>query len=80
MFLAKIYISPKPTVNDPEGLTIQGSLAQLGYHTVTSVRVGKYIEIQLDEDSESEATAKIREICDSMLANPVIEGYRFDLE
>ena len=52
MCLARIYVSPKPTVNDPEGLTILSSLGQLGYQNVSSVRSGKYIEVQIDEINE----------------------------
>ena len=80
MFLARIYVSPKPTVNDPEGLTIISSLGQLGYQNVSSVRSGKYIEVQIDEINEPTAREKVVEMCDKLLANPVIEEYRFELE
>tara|TARA_Y100000590_G_C15545160_1_gene948608 strand:+ start:508 stop:759 length:252 start_codon:yes stop_codon:yes gene_type:complete len=80
MFLARIYVSPKPTVNDPEGLTILSSLGQLGYQNVISVRSGKYIEVQIDEIHEPTAREKVVEMCDKLLANPVIEEYRFELE
>jgi len=80
MFLARIYVSPKPTVNDPEGLTILSSLGQLGYQNVSSVRSGKYIEVQIDEIHEPTAREKVVEMCDKLLANPVIEEYRFELE
>ena len=80
MFLARIYVSPKPTVNDPEGLTILSSLGQLGYQNVSSVRSGKYIEVQIDEINEPTAREKVVEMCDKLVANPVIEEYRFELE
>jgi phosphoribosylformylglycinamidine synthase len=80
MFLARIYISPKPTVNDPEGITILSSLGQLGYQNVSSVRSGKYIEIQIDEVNEPTARKKVMEMCDKLLANPVIEEYRLELK
>lgn len=80
MYLARVFISLKPTVNDPQGKTIQGGLSQLGFDTVQSVRAGKYMEIRLDEDSESSASEKISEMCDKLLANPIIENYRFELE
>ena len=80
IFLARVFISLKQTVNDPEGQTIHGSLRQLGFDTVSSVRAGKYMEIRLDEKSEKSATDKVAEMCDRLLANPVIESYRFDLE
>ncbi len=80
MFLARVFISLKPTVNDPQGKTIQGGLGQLGFDTVRSVRAGKYMEIRLDEDSEADASRKISDMCDKLLANPIIETYRFELE
>ena len=80
MYLAKVFISLKPTINDPEGQTIHGGLRQLGFETVRSVRAGKYITVRLDEDDEANAASAIREMCDKLLANPVIEDYRFELE
>ena len=79
MYLAKIYITLKPTVNDPQGLTIKGGLETLGFHTVNSVRMGKYIEIKLMEDDRGDADTQINDMCQKLLANPVIEDYRFDL-
>ena len=80
MFLAKVFIRLKPTVNDPQGQTIHGGLRQLGFDSVQSVRAGKYMESHLDETSEDDASQKIKEMCDKLLANPVIEDYSFDLE
>ena len=80
MFLARVFISFKPTVNDPEGQTIQGALRQLGFDSVLSVRAGKYMEVLLDEKDEAQATNKVDEMCDRLLANPVIEQYRYELE
>jgi phosphoribosylformylglycinamidine synthase len=80
MFLARVFITLKPTVNDPQGLTIQGGLKELGFDTVRSVRAGKYMEVRLDEDSRQTAEAKVQGMCDRLLSNPVIEEYRFELE
>ena len=80
MYLAKIYIQPRPTVSDPQGQTIRGGLHQLGFDAVTTVRAGKYMEITLSADTETAAAAQVRQMCDQLLANPVIEDYRFDLE
>ncbi len=80
MFLAKVYITLKPTVNDPQGLTIKGGLHMLGFDSVTSVRAGKYMEIKLDGDDRAKAAAQVTEMCRKLLANPVIEDFRFDLE
>ncbi|MCY4578787.1 MAG: phosphoribosylformylglycinamidine synthase subunit PurS [Chloroflexi bacterium] len=80
MYLAKIYIQLRPTVSDPQGQTIRGGLLQLGFESVTSVRAGKYMEIGLQADTEAAASEQVRDMCDKLLANPVIEDYRFELE
>ena len=80
MFLARVYVTLKPSVNDPQGLTIQGGLHMLGFKTVDQVRVGKFLELRLDEGTRAEAEARVDEMCRKLLANPVIEDYRFDLE
>jgi phosphoribosylformylglycinamidine synthase PurS subunit len=80
MYLAKVYITLKPTVNDPQGLTIRGALHTLGFQEVTEVRAGKYIEIKINEDSTEKARSATQEMCKKLLANPVIENFRFELE
>lgn len=80
MYLAKVYVTLKPTVNDPQGLTIKGALLTLGFGSVASVRAGKYMEIKLEENDMSAARAKIEEMCKKLLANPVIENFRYELE
>ena len=80
MFLAKVYVTLKPTVNDPQGRTILGGLRSLGFNSAEDVRAGKYIEIRLDAGARSEAEAMVDEMCSRLLANPVIESYRYDVE
>jgi len=80
MYLAKVYITLKPTVNDPQGLTIRGALHELGFQNVTSVRAGKYMEIRVDEEDKAKAKKQLQEMCRKLLANPVIENFRFELE
>ena len=80
MFLAKIFITLKSTVNDPQGQTIRGALQELGFGNVVNVRAGKYLEIYLDEDSEVEANKKVQAMCDKLLANPVIEEFHFAIQ
>ena len=70
----------KPTVNDPQGLTVLGGLRNLGFHAVESVRMGKYLEVHVDSATPEEASALVEEMCRKLLANPVIEQSRFDLE
>jgi phosphoribosylformylglycinamidine synthase len=79
-FLAKVYVTLKPTVNDPQGLTIKGGLHSLGFTSVESVRAGKYMEIRLDGSTRQEAERLLNEMCRQLLSNPVIENYRFELE
>ena len=79
MFLAKVYIRLKPSVNDPQGLTIRGGLRQLGFDSVADVRAGKYMEIRLDAQDRADAQAQVAAMCDRLLANPVIEDYSFDV-
>ncbi len=80
MFLARAYITLKPTVNDPQGRTIRGGHHSLGFESVQGVRAGKYIEITLDANDKSEAEAQVTEMCRQLLANPVIEDFRFELD
>ena len=80
MYLAKIYVTLKPTVNDPQGLTVKGGLRTLGFDNIQSVRVGKYMEVRLEEKNGSKAEEEVREMCRKLLANPVIEDFRFELE
>ena len=79
MFLAKVYIRLKPSVNDPQGLTIRGGLRQLGFESVTDVRAGKYMEIRLTAADAADAQAQVAAMCDRLLANPVIEDYSFEV-
>ncbi len=80
MYLAKIYISLKPTVNDPQGLTIKGALHNLGFTEVTSVRMGKYVEVKIEENEQNRAQEQVNEMCRKLLANPTIENYAFELK
>lgn len=80
MFLAKVFITLKPTVNDPQGLTIRGGLHSLGFTGVKGVRAGKYLEITLDAESLEAAKEQVAQMCRQLLANPVIEQFRFEVE
>ena len=80
MFLARIYVTLKPTVNDPQGLTIRGALHSLGFSGVDSVRSGKCMEIRLNASKRGDAEAQVTEMCRKLLANPVIEEFRFEIE
>ena len=79
-FRARVVVTLKPTVNDPQGLTIRGALHALGYGEVSAVRAGKYLELRVEAASRDEAVGRVAEMCRRLLANPVIEDYRFELE
>ena len=80
MYLARIYVTLKPAVNDPQGQTVLGSLKHLGFASVADVRIGKYLEVRVDEADRSRAQEIVADMCQKLLANPVIEEFRFDLE
>ena len=80
MFLAKVFVTLKPTVNDPQGLTVLGGLKTLGFASMESVRLGKYLEVKINETDRSKAEALASEMCQKLLANPVIEEFRCELE
>jgi len=80
MYLAKVYVTLKPTVNDPQGLTIKGALHNLGFASVEDVRAGKYIELRIEENDLAKAKEQVDEMCHQLLANPVIEEYSFELQ
>ena len=77
--LAKIHVTLKPGVNDPQGLAIAGGLHSLGFVGVHEVRAGRYLEVRLDAPDRSTAEQQVEEMCQRLLANPVIEAYRFEL-
>lgn len=77
---AKIIITPKKAVLDPQGKTVQSALAHMGYPGVGAVHVGKYLEIELASGDKDSARKQIDEACHKILSNPVIEDYRFEIE
>ncbi len=79
-YLARIDITLKPAVNDPQGNTILGALQSLGFKEVGSVRAGKYMEVRLEAPDKKKAEAQVTEMCKKLLANPVIEDFRFEIE
>ena len=76
---AKIYVTLKPGVLDPQGKAVQGTLTRLGFEEVGDVRIGKYVEVQLDESDETRARERLEEMCKRLIANTVIEDYRIEL-
>ena len=69
----------KPTVNDPQGLAVRTGLHHLGFESVEAVRMGKYLEVSLEAADEAAARQHVDRMCRQLLANPVIEQYRFEV-
>jgi phosphoribosylformylglycinamidine synthase len=79
-WLARIHVTLKPVVLDPQGDAVLHGLRHLGFSDVSSVRVGKYLEVVLAAADQQAAEAAVRQMCDRLLANPVIESYAYDVE
>ncbi len=79
-YLAKIHVTLRPSILDPQGKAVEHAIAMLGVSTVRDVRMGKYIELKLETSSESEARQKTDEVCRKLLANPIMEDYTVDVQ
>jgi phosphoribosylformylglycinamidine synthase subunit PurS len=79
-YLARVQVSLKPTVNDPEGDTIAGALGNLGFEGVEKVRSGRYFQVVLAAKDRAAAGQAVEDMCARLLANPVIETYSYELE
>ena len=77
---ARVFVTLKPSVFDPQGTTVGEALHTLGYTSVTDVRQGKYFELEIAAASVDEATRVAAEAADKLLANPVIESYRIEVD
>ncbi len=77
---ARVFVTLKPSVFDPQGTTVSDALHTLGYDAVKAVRQGKYFELDLDVRTADEARRLAGEAADKLLANPVIESYRIEVE
>ena len=76
---ARVYVTLKPSVFDPQGRVVADALTQMGYADVQDVRQGKFFEVQLAGDDSASAKARVTEMADKLLANPVIESYRVEI-
>ncbi len=79
MWKAKIQVTLKKSVLDPQGVAVEKALKTLNYSNVGDVRVGKYLEVSVDGKDREEVEEKIRDMCDRLLTNPVIEDYTFEV-
>ena len=78
-YRAKIWVTLRPSVLDPAGVAVQSGLQYLGYDNVEQLRIGKYIELLITAKDDKMADQQLNDICDRMLANPVIENYRIEM-
>ena len=78
--LAKIHITFKNGVLDPQGKAVHHALKDLGYNEVSGIQIGKYLEVRLNGVSREEAETRVKEMCEKLFANTVIESYQFTLE
>jgi phosphoribosylformylglycinamidine synthase PurS subunit len=79
-YLSKIRVTLRPSILDPQGKAVEHAIATLGVSSVKNVRIGKYIELNVEGGSEQEARKKIEEVCKKLLANPVMEDYFFEIQ
>jgi len=79
-FRVHVRVMPRSGLLDPQGQAVEHALTALGFEETTAVRVGRAIEMDVDAGSRDEAEARARQMCDKLLANPVTEDYRLDIE
>ena len=77
---ARVYVTLKPSVFDPQGRVVADALMSLGYDDVKDVRQGKFFEVELDSSDATLARTRVTEMADKLLANPVIESYRIEID
>jgi len=78
--IVKVIVTPRKGILEPQGRAIEGALRSLGFGNVKSVNVGRYILLEIDALPKDEAAAHARQMCDQLLANPLLEDYRFEVE
>lgn len=79
MMRARVHVTPKPSVLDPQGATVARTLRELGFAQVHDVRVGRLVELEIDEQDPARVRQLVEAMCEQLLANPVIEAWRVEL-
>ncbi len=77
---AKIHVTLKQGILDPQGKAIEHALDSLGFKSAGHVRVGKYMEVELKEHDKAKAEAEVKQMCEKLLANTIVEEYRYELQ
>ncbi len=78
--LVKVFVTPRKGILDPQGRAVEQSLKSLGFANVSDVRIGRYITLHIDAPTDREARAAAGRMCEQLLANPLIEDFRFEVE
>ena len=76
----ELHITLKDSILDPQGKAIEGSLRRLGYEEVQNVRVGKFLQMTIDESSAEKAKQRVQEMCTRLLSNPIIENVKYEFK
>jgi phosphoribosylformylglycinamidine synthase len=79
LYKAKIKVTLRKSILDPQGKAVEHSIQSLGYKNVKDTRIGKFIELEIDSKSESDAKKITDELCSKLLANPIMEDYEFEI-
>ncbi|MBI5826395.1 MAG: phosphoribosylformylglycinamidine synthase subunit PurS [Deltaproteobacteria bacterium] len=77
---ARVYVTLKKGVLDPQGRAVMGALNSMNFSEVEDVRIGKFMELELKGESRADEEARVRRMCEKLLANTVIENYRIEME
>ncbi|HJV45446.1 MAG TPA: phosphoribosylformylglycinamidine synthase subunit PurS [Bacillota bacterium] len=80
MFKATVYVTLRESVLDPQGNAVQESLHTLGFDEVGEIRIGKYMQLDINVNDKAVANERVKEMCEKLLANTVIEDYRFEIQ
>jgi phosphoribosylformylglycinamidine synthase len=76
----RVYVSPRQGILDPQGRAVENALKSLGFADASNVHIGRYITLEVKGDSRAAVEAEVARMCDQLLANPLIEDYRFEVE
>jgi len=79
-YTARIHVTLRPSILDPQGKAVEHAIATLGVQSVRNVRIGKFIELNVEGGSEAEARQRTEEVCRKLLANPVMEDYTVEIQ
>ncbi|MGC5326192.1 phosphoribosylformylglycinamidine synthase subunit PurS [Brevibacillus sp. SYSU BS000544] len=79
MYKVLVYVTLRESVLDPQGHAVKGALHSLGFDEVSDVRIGKFLELKVDTKDEAVVNERVSEMCEKLLANTVIENYRFEI-